>query len=294
MAKRSIMVAALFGLLSSGFVIFTGDEAAYEDAQHQPMKLAAIEGLYDGERGAGVIAFGMLNPDKKPGDNQNAFNFEIRIPGLLSLLANRSINSFVPGINDLVYGNEKENIMGTAQKIDKGKIALASLDTYKTEKKKGNSATSDKALTVFNENKDYLGYGFLTQPEEVVPPVGMSFYTFHIMVVLGGSFRLVCLAFLYFSFKDLLHGKKMVARSWHEYVFSQHDRLSGRLDRRRSGSTTLDHTESASGNGGPLEPDGRHGADHFFHVFCAFCHPTYCRDTDYDQTNQHRSGGELK
>jgi cytochrome d ubiquinol oxidase subunit I len=208
MAKRSILVAAIFGLLSSGFVIFTGDEAAYEVAQHQPMKLAAIEGLYDGERGAGIVAFGMINFAKEVGDKQDAFNFEIRLPWLLSLLANRSFGSFVPGINDLVYGNEKENIMGAAQKMEKGKLALASLDTYKAEKKKGNAAEADAALTIFNQNKAHLGYGFLTKPEEAVPPVGLSFSAFHIMVALGSLFPLVCLAYLYFSMKDVLLEKK--------------------------------------------------------------------------------------
>jgi cytochrome d ubiquinol oxidase subunit I len=208
MAKRSILVAAIFGLLSSGFVIFTGDEAAYEVAQKQPMKLAAIEGLYDGERGAGLVAVGMINFAKEVGDEQDAFNFEIRLPWLLSLLANRSFGSFVPGINDLVYGNEKENIMGAAQKMEKGKLALASLDTYKAEKKKGNAAEADEALTIFNQNKAHLGYGFLTKPEEAVPPVWLSFSAFHIMVILGSLFPLVCLAYLYFSMKDVLLEKK--------------------------------------------------------------------------------------
>jgi cytochrome d ubiquinol oxidase subunit I len=208
MAKRSIVVAAMFGLLSSGFVIFTGDEAAYEVAQHQPMKLAAIEGLYDGENGAGVVALGILNSDKQPGDNQDAFAFEVRIPGVLSLLANRSFGSFVPGINDLVYGNEKENIMGANQKIEKGKLALEALNTYKVEKKKGGGATAEKALDVFDKNKAYLGYGFLAKPEDAVPPVGISFNAFHIMVVLGSLFPLVCIAFLYFSIKGVLVEKK--------------------------------------------------------------------------------------
>jgi cytochrome d ubiquinol oxidase subunit I len=208
MAKRSILVAAIFGLLSSGFVVFTGDEAAYEVAQQQPMKLAAIEGLYDGERGAGLVAVGMINFAKEVGDKQDAFNFEIRIPWLLSLLANRSFGSFVPGINDLVYGNEKENIMGAAQKMEKGKLALSSLDTYKAEKKKGNTWKADKALTFFNQNKAHLGYGFLTKPEEAVPPVWLSFSAFHIMVILGSLFPLACLAYLYFSWKDVLLEKK--------------------------------------------------------------------------------------
>ena len=208
MAKRSIVVAAIFGLLSSGFVVFTGDEAAYEVAQQQPIKLAAIEGLYQGENSAGVVALGWLNSDKKVGDKQDAFSFEIRVPGMLSLLANRSFGSFVPGLDDLVYGNEKENIMGVNRKIEQGKLALSSLDTYKTEKKNGNAAKADKALSIFNQNKTYLGYGFLSKPEEAVPPIGISFSAFHIMVFLGSLFPLVCLAYLYFSMKDTLLNQK--------------------------------------------------------------------------------------
>ncbi|RUA02852.1 MAG: cytochrome ubiquinol oxidase subunit I, partial [Deltaproteobacteria bacterium] len=175
MAKRSIMVAAIFGLLSSGFVAFTGDEAAYEVAQNQPMKLAAIEGLYTGQHNAGVVALGLVNTNKKVGDKQDAFKFEIRVPGILSLLANRSFGSFVPGINDLVYGNARENIMGAAEKIKKGKLALAALDAYKKEMKKGNTIASKKSLATFNQNRDYLGYGFLSKPEAAVPSVGISF-----------------------------------------------------------------------------------------------------------------------
>lgn len=48
MAKRSIIVASIFGLFASGFVAFTGDESAHSVGQVQPMKLAAMEGLYDG------------------------------------------------------------------------------------------------------------------------------------------------------------------------------------------------------------------------------------------------------
>jgi cytochrome d ubiquinol oxidase subunit I len=43
------MVASLFGLLSSVMVGITGDEAAVLNARNQPMKLAAFEGLYDGQ-----------------------------------------------------------------------------------------------------------------------------------------------------------------------------------------------------------------------------------------------------
>lgn len=204
MAKRSIMVAAVFGLLASVFTIFNGDESAYEVAKVQPMKLAAVEGLYKGEKNAGLVAFGVMNPEKQVGDNQKAFSFEIRIPFLLSLLANRSFGSFVPGIEDLVYGNAKEGITGAAEKIEKGKLALEQLDRYKKAKETGDEVTATAALALFNQNRDYLGYGFLDKPEDAVPPVAMSFNSFHIMVALGTLFPLVFFAFLYFSYKDTL------------------------------------------------------------------------------------------
>ncbi len=208
MARRSIVVAAVFGLLSSVYTGFTGDEAAFEAAMHQPMKLAAIEGLYQGETNAGIVAAGVINPAKKVGDDQDGFLFEIRVPGLLSLLANREFGSFVPGINDLVYGNEEQNIMGAARKIEKGRIAVRQLDAYKNAQKDGAEDAAASALTLFRENMEYLGYGFLEKPEEAVPPVAISFYSFRIMVMLGTMFPLVFAAFLFFTWKDTLGGKK--------------------------------------------------------------------------------------
>ena len=122
MAKKSILVAAVFGLFSFAYVALTGDESAYSNASTQPMKLAAYEGLYDGERKADLVAFGILNPEKMPGDDRQPFLFEFKIPCLLSFLANRSIDSFVPGVNDIVYGNKEEGIVGIGEKIAVGKL----------------------------------------------------------------------------------------------------------------------------------------------------------------------------
>ncbi len=219
MARRSIMVAAVFGLVSSAFVGFTGDEAAYEVAQHQPMKLAAMEGLYKGEEGAGIVLMGMVDSDKKIGDDQDGLSFKIKIPGILSLLANRSSGSFVPGIEDLVYGNPDHKIMGVDDKIVKGKIALTQLDAYKKASKNGDTAAATAALTMFQANKEYLGYGFLTKPEEAVPPVGLTFNAFHLMVALGTVFPLVFLAFLYFSWKDTLKEQKWLLKGGTVMVF---------------------------------------------------------------------------
>ncbi len=204
LARRSIIVAAVFGIVSSIFTAFTGDEAAYEIARVQPMKLAAFEGLYKGEKNAGLVVAGLVNPDKRVGDTQDPFSFEVRIPGMLSLLANRSFGSFVPGIEDLVYGNEGEGVLGAVRMMERGKVALAELDRYKQAKKAGDVVVAAEALQRFNEHKAFLGYGFLGRPEEIVPPVALSFNSFHVMVVLGTLFPLVCLGYLVFALRDSL------------------------------------------------------------------------------------------
>ena len=211
-AKKSILVASVFGLLSSVFVGITGDEAAYANARNQPMKLAAFEGLYDGAEGAGLVAAGVLNPEKMPGDDTTPFLYEIKIPGLLSLLANREPGSFVPGINDLLYGNSRHNITGIDKKIEKGKIAVELLSQYKIAKKEKNETRAKMALANFKNYENYLGYGYLQNPEAAVPPVALTFYSFHVMVVLGTLFPILFLLFLYFTYNDSISRKKWLLR----------------------------------------------------------------------------------
>ncbi|PIE64117.1 MAG: cytochrome ubiquinol oxidase subunit I [Desulfobacterales bacterium] len=208
MAKRSIVVASIFGLVASVFVIFNGDESAYRIAEVQPMKLAAFEGLWEGEENAGLVALGIVNPDKRVDNDEEAFSMELRIPFLLSLMANRSFGSFVPGIKDLVYGNEEHGILGANKKMERGKIAVSELEAYKKAMKEGNQEGAEKHLAVFNEHKEYIGYGLLEKPEDTVPPVGVSFNAFHIMVGLGSLFPLIFIAYLYFSVKGTLENKK--------------------------------------------------------------------------------------
>ena len=208
MAKKSIVVASVFGLLSSCYVAFTGDESAYEVAQKQPMKLAAIEGLYKGETKAPIVAAGILNPKKQAGDNKDPFIVKVEIPYLLSLLANRSLNSFVPGIDDLVYGNETHGIEGVESKIIKGKKALNDLTLFRQARKEKNSQVAEQALINFKENQDYMGYGYLNKPEDAVPPIATPYYAFHIMVALGSFFPILFAIFLFYALKNSLTQKK--------------------------------------------------------------------------------------
>ena len=209
MAKRSIVVAATLGIFASVFTVFNGDESAYEIAQVQPMKLAAFEGLWEGEQNAGLVAFGIVNPEKKVYDTRDPFlGFNLHIPRLLGLMANRSLDSYVPGMRDLVYGNPEQDLLGAVQKMDRGKKAVASLEAYKEARKGGDQAAADTHLVSFNQYKEFLGYGYLQRPEDAVPPVALSFYAFHIMVGLGTLFPLIFLAYLYFAKKGTLAEKK--------------------------------------------------------------------------------------
>lgn len=208
MAKKSIIVASVFGLFASFFAAFTGDESAYANGHFQPMKMAAYEGLYEGSKGADIVALGVLTSGKKLGDGQEPFAFEVSIPKGLSIMAKREMNAFVPGIKDLVYGNEAEGIMSVAEKMEKGKTAVRDLAAIQKAKKLGDEEGKKAALERFKVNQDYLGFGYLDTPEEVVPPVATTYYSFHVMVYLGSFFILLTILFLYSSYKDSLEDHK--------------------------------------------------------------------------------------
>lgn len=61
---RSIKVGAWIGTIGIVLTMATGDGSAVTVAEHQPMKLAAMEGLYDGNSGQDLVAIGVLNPEK--------------------------------------------------------------------------------------------------------------------------------------------------------------------------------------------------------------------------------------
>jgi cytochrome bd ubiquinol oxidase subunit I len=208
MAKKSIIVASVFGMISSVFVAYSGDQSAFDVAQKQPMKLAAMEGLYQGETSAGISLFGLLNGEKEPGDDQDTFYFNIKFPFVLSYLANRSIDSFVPGIDDLVYGNKDEAIESVDSKIKKGKQALQDLARFKVASKKKDNQLANAALVDFKKNEAYLGYGYLNKPEEVVPPVSLTYYSFRVMFILGSLFPVIFALFLFFTMKNTITEKK--------------------------------------------------------------------------------------
>ncbi|MCF8303260.1 MAG: cytochrome ubiquinol oxidase subunit I [Bacteroidales bacterium] len=221
-AKRSILVAGVFGLISSIFTILVGDISGQLVAKNQPMKFAAIEGLYKGQKNAGLIAIGMFstqNPEEAR-KNVKDFAFKIEIPNMLSYLAYRDFEAFVPGIEDIIEGSyeytdksgKKVTALSANEKIRRGRKAIRALSNYKIAKDNKDEAAMASARKVLDENFQYFGYGYFNDPNRLIPNVPLTFYSFHLMVLLGFYFVLFFIVILILLYKRRLDGNKLWLR----------------------------------------------------------------------------------
>jgi cytochrome d ubiquinol oxidase subunit I len=173
------------------------------------MKLAAMEGLYRGQEGAGLVVIGALNPDKKIDNEEDPFIFRIQIPKLLSLLGYRTSDAFVPGVEDILEGGyaytDKNGIervaLSAEQKIERGKLAIKALADYKAASDAGDEALMKYHRRILDENFEYFGYGYLNSPASIVPNVPLTFYAFRVMVGLGMLFILFFATVLFVVFR---------------------------------------------------------------------------------------------
>jgi cytochrome bd ubiquinol oxidase subunit I len=182
-ARRSMAVAASFGLACALSVVVLGDESGYIAGENQKMKIAAIEAEWHTlEPPAKFTLFGI--PDLK----RHVTNDEISIPWVLGLIATRSTNKPVLGIFDLVAGNRV--------RIESGIEAYAALRELRAN-------PGDPALRArFAAHQRDLGYGFLllryvsdpatATPRDIdaaawstVPNVLVLFWSFRVMVAIG-------------------------------------------------------------------------------------------------------------
>ncbi|MGN0212246.1 MAG: cytochrome ubiquinol oxidase subunit I [Muribaculaceae bacterium] len=207
MAMRSIKVGAWIGLIGIVLTAGSGDGSAKVVSRVQPMKLAAMEGLYHGSCGQEITAIGILNPDKKYDNDEPAFLFDISIPYGLSILATGDMNAFVPGVTDIINGvsidanGDTISTVSYAERIERGKLAHNALRTFDEAKARGDNAAMDAARADIKANFDYFGYGYLDSVEQAIPNVPLVFYSFHIMVILGGYFMLFFVLVLFFVYK---------------------------------------------------------------------------------------------
>lgn len=210
-ARRSFAIAAGFGLASILSVIVLGDESGYTVGEVQKTKLAAIEGEWEtATPPAAFTLFGI------PNDKEKRMDYAVKIPYMLGIIATRSIDKPVIGLNDIVKEHE--------QKIQDGIKAHKVLEEIKKTK-----TPSDKLLKEFKELEPHLGYGLLLKkytsniheasPEHIkeaaansVPKVAPLFWSFRIMVFSGFLMLLLFILAFYYNIKGQLQQRKWLLR----------------------------------------------------------------------------------
>ena len=97
---KSVMTGMKTGLRLAAVLIpiqiVAGDLHGLNTLEHQPAKVAAMEGLWETTEGAPLVLFGI--PDEEARTN----HFAIEIPKLASLILTHDLNGEVQGLNDFV------------------------------------------------------------------------------------------------------------------------------------------------------------------------------------------------
>ena len=200
LARRSMVVAASFGLASALSVVVLGDESGYLTTDHQKMKLAAMEGMWETEPAPAPFTVVGI-PDKQARETRYA----VQVPWVMGLIGTRSLTREIKGVNELV-SHARDQIQDGIQAYDDLQDIRA---TYPDE-------VDTELADSFNENSHALGYALLLKryvddPREAtdehidkaawdtVPAVGPLFWTFRVMVGLGFFFILLTGTFFVLS-----------------------------------------------------------------------------------------------
>ena len=201
LAKRSMTVAASFGLAAALSVVVLGDESGYLSTEHQKMKLAAMEGMWETEPApAAFTLFGL--PDQEARET----HYAVRIPWVMGLIGTRSLTAEIPGIDELVEHAET--------RIRRGVTAFDALQQIRETN--GGANVAPEVRTAFENNGRDLGYALLlkryvddprqaTEDQihqaalDTVPHVPTLFWSFRIMVGLGFFFIALMAVFFYLS-----------------------------------------------------------------------------------------------
>ncbi|MGY8899895.1 MAG: cytochrome ubiquinol oxidase subunit I [Paraglaciecola sp.] len=205
-AKRSFSVACGFGLASILCVILLGDESGYEVGEVQKVKLAAIEAEWETEEApAAFTLFGF------PDSEEQVTYAAVKIPYAMGIIATRSLDEEVVGIDDLEVKHEK--------RIRNGMLAYEYLEKLR------NGQDTPENVATFDTLKADLGYGLLlkrytptvvdatdAQIQQAVkdsfPKVGPMFWSFRIMVGCGMIMLVVFVLSFYYNAHRVIEQKR--------------------------------------------------------------------------------------
>ena len=193
LALRSIKVGSVTGIVATLIVMATGDQSGVTIAREQPMKLAAAEGLYEG----GTCASFSIVPG-------------IEVPGVLSLLATHDVEGYVPGINNLLNGYtlpDGKHVLSAEEKMERGRKAVDAFATYR-RLHNTDEAKASTALETLKANQSYMGYGYIRQASDLVPPISVVYWSFRLMIGFGGLLFAILLLACWAAFRGKMERYK--------------------------------------------------------------------------------------
>jgi len=214
LAKRSLTVAASFGLAASLSVAVLGDESGYLASEHQKMKLAAIEAMWETEPApAAFTAIGF--PDQAARET----HYAIHIPMVMGLIGTRSLDTEIPGLAQLT---ERSELL-----IRDGIKAYDALQTIRAAGPRG--VVPEEAQAMFESKGQSLGYALLLKryvddprqataaqihqaAQDTVPSVAPLFWSFRVMVGLGMFFILLTGTFFVLSVRRTLDAHRWLLK----------------------------------------------------------------------------------
>ena len=83
-------------------------------------------------------------------------------------------------------------------------MAIAALADFRKAKEENDASAMQIARSNLEKNMPYFGYGYINEPSELVPHVGVMFWAFRVMVGLGMYFILFFMLVLFFAWKHKL------------------------------------------------------------------------------------------
>ena len=185
-AKRSMTVAASFGLAAALSVVVLGDASGYTVSLNQKMKMASIEAMWHTE--PAPASFTLVGiPDVA----QRRTIAAVKVPWVMGLIGTHSLDETMPGIDELVG-------------VAKGRIVqgIHAYDAMLVLRENKNNAQAKATLAAHDTD---MGYALLLKryvddprkatPEDIqkaadstIPNVPVLFWSFRIMVGCGFYF----------------------------------------------------------------------------------------------------------
>ena len=184
--------------------------------------------------------------------------------------------------------------MGVGEKIERGRLAIRRSGRLQAGAARRDREAAAAALVQFDEVDRDLGYGYLEKARRCRAAGALTFYGFHIMVLLGGLFPLICLLFLYFTVKGTVEQKRWLLRAGITTFFlAMHRRQAGwvvaEVGRQPWAIQGLLPVTVAT-----LQPDHRHRADDLLPVPGPVHGAAHGRGQNHAQADIHRTGGGSK